>query len=91
METPSPNDNAVSFDYLFKIKDWNGDGRDEVAVRRRKVSQDARRKEIVDDSTMLYKTENGTLIGHYVYSTERAAINSELCSNSKLSFCGQRK
>src|SRR5579863_110834 len=60
METPTPDDDALSFDYLFKIKDWNGDGLDEVAVRRRKVTQDARRKEAVDDSTMLYKAENGT-------------------------------
>jgi hypothetical protein len=91
MYDPEPDENALSSDYLFKIKDWNGDGFDEVAVRRRKVTQDIRRKQVVDDSTMLYKAENGTLIGHYVYSNERVAINAELCRDSTLGFCRQQK
>jgi hypothetical protein len=89
MYDPEPDENVLSSDYLFKIKDWNGDGFDEVAVRRRKVTQDIRRKQVVDDSTMLYKAEDGTLIGHYVYSNERVAINAELCRDSTLDFCPQ--
>jgi len=88
METPTPDDNALSFDYLFKIKDWNGDGLDEVAIRRRKVTQDARRKQAVDDSTMLYKAENGTVVGHSMLTEkERESIKAELCKDSNLNFC----
>lgn len=88
---PSPDDD-VSADYLFKIKDWNGDGFDEVAVRRREVTQVSKRRQAIEDSTTIYKAENGTLVGHSVTdSKEREGINAELCSGSKLSFCKQRK
>ena len=91
MYDPEPDGDALSCDYLFKIKDWNGDGFDEVAVRRRKVTQDIKHKQVVDDSTMLYKAEDGTLVGPYVYSNERMAINAELCRDSTLDFCRQQK
>jgi hypothetical protein len=92
MDDPEPDDNALSSDYLFKIKDWNGDGLDELAVRRRTVTQDARRKQAVDDSTMLYKAENGTLVGHWMLDAKlREAIKAELCSDSSLSFCQSGK
>ncbi len=88
---PSPDDD-VSADYLLKIKDWNGDGFDEVAVRRREVTQVSKRRQAIEDSTTIYKAENGTLVGHSVTdSKEREGINAELCSDSKLSFCKQRK
>jgi hypothetical protein len=92
MEDPTPDDNAVSFDYLFKIKDWNGDGLDEVAVRRREVTPASRGKQSVDDSTTLYKAENGTLVGHATLDAKlREAINAELCSGSILGFCQKQK
>jgi len=91
MYDPEPDENALSSEYLFKIKDWNSDGFDELAVRRRKVTQDTKRKQVIDDSTMLYKAENGRLIGNYVYSNERVAINAELCSDSTLDFCRKQK
>lgn len=85
---PSPGDNVVSADYLFKIKDWNGDGFDDVAVRRREVTQVAKRSQKIDDSTTIYKAENGALIGHAITDPkERERINAELCSGSKVSFC----
>ncbi|MFZ0638637.1 MAG: hypothetical protein WAN33_16180 [Candidatus Acidiferrales bacterium] len=91
-DDPEPDDNIVSADYLFKIKDWNGDGFDDVAVRRREVTQVSKRRQSIEDSTMIYKAENGTLVGHSVTdSKEREGINAELCSDSKLSFCEQRK
>jgi len=88
METPEPDDNALSADYLFKIKDWNGDGFDDVAVRRREVTQVSKRRQETDDSTTIYRSENGKLVGHPVTdSTERTNINAELCSDSEPSFC----
>jgi hypothetical protein len=87
---PSPGDDVVSADYLFKIKDWNGDGFDDVAVRRREISQVAKRRQETDDSTTIYKSENRTLVGHAITdSKERKAINAELCSDSEFSFCKQ--
>lgn len=59
---PEPDDNVVSADYLFKIKDWNGDGLDDVAVRRREVTQGAKRSQKIDDSTTMYKAEKGALL-----------------------------
>jgi hypothetical protein len=92
MYDPEPGDNALSADYLFKIKDWDGDGLDDLAVRRREVTQDAKRKQTVDDSTMLYKAENGTLVGRWMLDAKlRDAIKAELCSDSNLSFCRQQK
>lgn len=89
---PSPDDNVVSADYLFKIKDWNGDGFDDVAVKRREVTQVSKRRQEIEDSTTIYKAENGTLVGHSVTdSKQREGINAELCSDSKLSFCKHRK
>lgn len=91
-DDPEPDDNVASADYLFKIKDWNGDGFDEVAVRRREVTQVSKRKQAIDDSTTLYKAENGTMVGHLVItSKERETINAALCSGSSLSFCKQRR
>jgi hypothetical protein len=92
MATPTPDDNAVSADYLFKIKDWNGDGFDDVAVRRREVTQVSKRKQDTDDSTTIYKAEKGVLVGHEITnSTERERINAGLCSDSKLTFCKRSK
>jgi hypothetical protein len=89
---PEPDDNVVSARYLFKIKDWNGDGFDDVAVRRREVTQVSKRRQAIDDSTTIYKAENGTLVGHAVTDPkEREEINAELCNGSKLSFCKQPK
>lgn len=91
-DDPEPDDNVVSADYLFEIKDWNGDGFDEVAVRRREVTQVSKRRQSIDDSTTIYKAENGTMVGHLVTSSKkREAINAALCSGSSLSFCKQRK
>lgn len=91
-DDPEPDDNVASADYLFKVKDWDGDGFDEVAVRRREVTQVSKHKQAIDDSTTIYKAENGTMVGHLVTnSKEREAINAELCSDSKLSFCKQHK
>lgn len=88
MNDPEPDGNAVSADYLFKIKDWNRDGFDDVAVRRREVTQVSKRRQETDDSTTIYRTENGTLVGHRITDpTERTSINAELCSDSELSFC----
>ncbi|MGH9437317.1 MAG: hypothetical protein ACRD22_05315 [Terriglobia bacterium] len=85
---PEPDDNVVSADCLFKIKDWNGDGFDDVAVRRREVTQVAKRSQKIDDSTTMYKAENGAFVGHAITDPkERERINAELCSGSKLSFC----
>lgn len=87
---PEPDDNVVSAHYLFKIRDWNGDGFEDVAVRRREVTQVAKRKQEVDDSTTIYEVENGTFLGHAITdSKEREEINAELCNDSKLSFCKQ--
>jgi hypothetical protein len=92
METPEPDDNVLSFDYLFKIKDWNGDGLDEVAVRRREVTPASGGKQSVDDSTTLYKAENGTLVGLATLDAKlREAINAELCSESNLGVCQKQK
>ena len=89
---PSPGDNVVSADYLFKIKDWNGDGFDDVAVRRKEITQLAKRRQETGDSTTIYKVENGALVGHAITDPkERKAITAELCSDSKLSFCKQRE
>lgn len=89
---PSPGDGVVSADYLFKIRDWNGDGFDDVAVRRREITQQAKRRQKVDDSTTIYEAENGTLVAHAITDpSERERINAELCGDSKLSFCKQPK
>lgn len=89
---PSPGDDVVSAHYLFKIKDWNGDGLDDVAVRRREVTQVSKRRQKVYDSTTMYKVENGALIGSAITDPkERERINAELCSGSKLSFCKETK
>lgn len=89
---PEPDDNVVSADFLFKIKDWNGDGLDDVAVRRREVTQGAKRSQKIDDSTTMYKAEKGALVGHAITDPkEREGINAELCSGSKLSFCEETK
>jgi hypothetical protein len=89
---PEPVDNIVSAHYLFKIKDWNDDGFDDVAVRRREINQVANRRQEIDDSTTIYKAENGTLAGHAITDPkEIEGINAELCSDSKLSFCKQPK
>lgn len=87
---PEPDDSVVSADYLLKIKDWNGDGFDDLVVRRREVSQVAKRSQKLDDSTTMYKAENGTLVGHAITDPkEREPINAELCADSKLTFCKQ--
>jgi hypothetical protein len=89
---PEPDDNVVSADYLFKIKDWDGSGFEDVAVRRREVTQVTKRRRKIDDSTMMYKAENGALVGHAITGPkERETINAELCAGSNLSFCKQRK
>jgi hypothetical protein len=89
---PEPDDSVVSADYLFKIKDWNGDGFDDLVVRRREVSQVAKRSQKIDDSTTMYKADNETLVGHAITDPEeREAINAELCADSDLAFCKQRK
>ena len=89
---PEPDDNVLSADYLFKIKDWNSDGFDEVAVRRREVTQVAKRSQKIEDSTTMYKAENGALVGHAITDPkEREAINAELCADSNLTFCKQRE
>jgi hypothetical protein len=63
-------------------------GFDDVAVRRREVTQVSKRRQETDDSTTIYRSENGKLVGHPVTdSTERTNINAELCSDSELSFC----
>ena len=85
---PSPGDNVLSSEYLFKIKDWNGDGFDDVAVRRRNVTQVGERKNETEDSTVIYSAEKGRLVAHPVRdSKEREGINAELCSDSELAFC----
>jgi hypothetical protein len=92
MEDPTPDDDVLSFDYLFKIKDWNGDGLDEVAVRRRKVTPAAGGKQVIDDLTMLYKAENGTLVGRWMFDLKlREAIKTDLCSDSARAFCRPQK
>jgi hypothetical protein len=79
-------------EYLFKIKDWNGDGFDDVAVRRRNVTQVGERKNETEDSTVIYSAEEGRLVPHPVTdSKEREGINAELCSDSELAFCQQHK
>lgn len=89
---PSPGDDVVSADYLFKIKDWNGDGFDDVAVRRREITQVSKRSQKIDDSTTMYKSENGALVGNAITDPkERERINAELCRGSKLSFCKEAK
>lgn len=89
-DDPEPDDNVVSTDYLFKIKDWNGDGFDDVAVRRIEVAQVAKRSQKVDDSTTMYDVENGVLVGHAIIEPKnREAINAELCADSNLAFCKQ--
>lgn len=89
---PEPGDGLVSAHYLFKIKDWNGDGFDDVAVRRREVSQAAKRRQKIDDSTVMYEARNGVLVGHAIKnSKQRETINAELCNGSELSFCKQHK
>ncbi len=85
---PEPDDNVVSAHYLFKIRDWSGDGFDDVALRRREVTKVAKRRQETDDSTTIYKVENGTFVGHTITDPkEREEINAELCNDSKLSFC----
>ncbi|HEY6467415.1 MAG TPA: hypothetical protein VIY69_15555 [Candidatus Acidoferrales bacterium] len=87
---PSPGDDIVSADYLFKIKDWNGDGFDDVAVRRREITQIAKHRQKTDDSTTIYRVESGAFVGHAVKDPKvRERINAELCSGSKVSFCKQ--
>lgn len=89
---PEPGDDLVSAHYLFKIKDWNGDGFDDVAVRRREVTQLAKRSQKIDDSTTLYEAKNGVLVGHAITDPKkREAINAELCADSDLTFCKQSK
>lgn len=89
---PSPGDDVVSADYLFKIKDWNGDGFDDVAVRRREITQVSKRSQKIDDSTTIYKAENGVFVGNAITDPkERERINAELCNGSKLSFCTETK
>jgi hypothetical protein len=89
---PSPGDDVVSADYLFKIKDWNGDGFDDVAVRRREVTQVSKHRQEANDSTTIYRAESGTLVGRPTKDPkERQQINVELCTGSKLSFCKQTK
>jgi hypothetical protein len=89
---PEPDDNIVSAHYLFKVKDWNGDGLDEVAVRRREVNQVTKRGQKIDDSTTMYKAENGALVGHAITDPKkRERIDAELCSDSSLNFCKQPK
>lgn len=85
---PSPGDNVLSSDYLFKIKDWNGDGFDDVAVRRRTVTQIGKGRKETEDATAIYSAEGGKLVGHGVTdSKEREGINADLCSDSDLTFC----
>jgi hypothetical protein len=89
---PSPGDDLVSAHHLLKIKDWNDDGFDSLAVRRREVTQVSKRKQVVNDSTTIYTAENGTLVGHPITEPkEREEVNAGLCSDSKLSFCKQSK
>jgi hypothetical protein len=89
---PSPGDNVLSSEYLFKIKDWNGDGFDDVAVRRRKVTQVGKRRNETEDSTVIYSAEKGRVVGHPVTDAkEREGINAELCSDSELTFCQEHK
>lgn len=87
-----PGDNVLSSDYLFKIKDWNGDGFDDVAVRRRTVTQVEKVRQETEGSTVIYTADNGRMVGHPVTdSKEREEINAELCSDSELTFCQQHK
>jgi hypothetical protein len=89
---PSPGDYVQSSEYLFKIKDWDGDGFDDVAVRRREVTLIAKRSQVTEDSTTIYKAESRTLVGHPITDLKkRAGINAELCNDSKLTFCKQHK
>lgn len=89
---PEPAGDLVSADYLFKIKDWNGDGFDDVAVRRREITRVSKSSQKIDDSTTMYKGENGALVGDAITDLkERERINAELCSGSKLSLCKQTK
>lgn len=89
---PSPGDDVLSSGYLFKIKHRNGDGFDDVAVRRRVITQVAKRSRKTEDSITIYKAENGTLVGHPVTDPkEREEINGELCSGSNQSLCKPHK
>lgn len=89
---PEPDDNVASADYLFKIKDWNGDRFDDVAVRRREVTQVAKPSQKIDDSTTMYEAEKGVLVGRAITDPKkREQINAELCSGSKLNFCEKHK
>jgi hypothetical protein len=89
---PEPDDDVVSAYYLFKIKDWNDDGLDELVVRRREISRLGKRSQRIDDSTTMYEAENGILVGHLITDPkERETINAELCVDSDLLFCKRHK
>ena len=83
-EDPTPDENLPPVDYAINIRDWNGDGLDDVAIVRRSKGH--------EDSIMLYKAENGRLVGHWMIdSNERAIVNAQLCPDSNFSFCPQHK
>jgi len=89
---PSPGDDIVSADYLFKIRDWNGDGFDDVAVRRREVIEITKRRQQINDSTTLYTSGNGQITGVALTDLKTLErVNAELCSESSLSFCKQHE
>ena len=80
--TPDPGGDAVSFDCLHKINDWNADGFDDVAVWCKEVRRDAKGKKIYSYTT-IYTFKDG----HFSSSTLSAAeeiskIHAELCRGS---------
>jgi hypothetical protein len=90
---PDPGGNVLSYDCSFKVKDWNGDGFDDVAVRCREATQVAKRKQKIDDSTTVY-TFKGGKFGSTVASgsDETKQINTELCRESgSSSLCKQHE
>jgi hypothetical protein len=73
----------LSYDGLYGLFDFNGDGFDDVAIRCKEVDQDDQRKIDTTDSTVLYSLKGGSFVGEVVTAKDRRLkIWSKLCRTS---------
>ncbi len=87
-EDVQDTDTTLSFDCQFGLKDFDGDGFDDVAIRCREVTEPARSKREVKDVTILYSLENGHFASAIVTDKQqRGKILSELCHAHPSTLC----
>jgi hypothetical protein len=74
---------TLSYNCLYGISDFNGDGLDELAIRCRELTEDEHRTSHLADSTVLYSLKRGKFVVELVTAGDiRAKILSSLCRNS---------